>query len=88
MSDVFRSYRRTHQLVEIISEIADPVELARKCEEMQDHRHIGGLLLVAHDAKTIDWKDGTYTHTYVFHPLRYIDPRITHGSDDRQAKPI
>jgi len=47
-----------------------------------------GLILLPTTTPSVDNGDGTYTHTYMTHQLRYIDPRITHQSDDRQAKPI
>jgi len=81
------SWERKGDLVTIKSQIADRDEAARTLNEMKGDKHIGCLLL-ATDTPSVDNGDGTYTHTYMTHQLRYIDPRITHTHDDRQAKPM
>jgi len=76
------------QKVSITCETPDSVEAKRILESnFEGNMHIGCVLL-ATDTPSVDNGDGTYTHTYMTHQLRYIDPRITHTHDDRQAKPL
>lgn len=87
MSDVFKSFKRSGQHAVIVATLPDASAVARLCNAMKGKQHIGCLLLPS-NTPSVDNGDGTYTHTYMTHQLRYIDPRITHQSDDRQAKPV
>ena len=87
MSDVFKSFKRRGQHIDVVATLPDASTVASLCNVMKGDKHIGCVLL-ATDTPSVDNGDGTYTHTYMTHQLRYIDPRITHTQDDRQAKPL
>jgi len=87
MSDVFKSFKLRGDHIDVVATLPDASAVASLCNAMKGDKHIGCLLL-ATDTPSVDNGDGTYTHTYMTHPLRYIDPRITHTQDDRQAKPM
>lgn len=87
MSDVLKSFKRHGQHIDVVATLPDASAVASLCNVLQGNKHIGCMLLTT-DVPSVDNGDGTYTHTYQAHPLRYIDPRITHTQDDRQAKPL
>lgn len=87
MSDVIESFESKGDIVVIKSKVADRDEVARTLNAIKIEGHAGFLLLPSKWA-SVDNGDGTYTHTYMTHQLRYIDPRIAHTQDDRQAKPL
>lgn len=87
MSEVFKSFRRNGEYAVIVATLPDANAVASLCNEMKGKQHIGCLLLPS-TTPSVDNGNGTYTHTYMTHQLRYIDPRITHTQDDRQAKPL
>ena len=73
--------------IKVTNVIFDPVETMTILNSELVFRRIA-LVLLATDTPSVDNGDGTYTHTYMTHQLRYIDPRMTHTQDDRQAKPL
>ena len=73
--------------VRVTSTLINPEDVMNAFNQASVDKHIGCVLL-ATDTPSVDNGDGTYTHTYMTHKLRYIDPRIAHTQDDRQAKPL
>lgn len=76
MSGVVKSIKRTYgPFIEVVATTDNYDHVAEICNEPDGDRHIGGLLL-PYNKPIVDNGDGTYTHTYWFNALRYIDERI------------